>query len=820
MHNLLLILFMSLLLWAPIVEMHGAALPASDWWLVIHNQCDDSLHWINQMGEYTSIPRPRLPNEAVVGEACSYKPLHISQNGRYLVQTAILSNGHIGVGFYDFRSAQWLNVYEAQPNEFAYLGDRYSSDSTHHIAIGFANQQAAPRAWRVILFDMTTGSMVDELRSDGSEIANFVGAEFLADALTKPQVVLLAEQDGTYQIHIRFDHLEAGNAPFGSAIWYPQGAPGVAQELISGPYAQPNADVLPNGHAIFAYTDPNYPPGPPTEDTMTPVTSNAIGLLLPENLGDFPAVQLFFADGISTLYNAQWAADGEIALFWRFADSATAVHWIRMGSAVLIPLEHDAAQVMGVPGGFVYNAGESLYYLDMNTGSSTGPILTDPMLTGSTAFVWGTAFGNPPLDIDDLTVAISTPVGPTIVTATPDTSGCRVVSADGANVNVRSGPGTDYSILGEVGGSEELAVTGYNGEWFVVNYSGMQGWMAGWVVTQHGNCGALTWVAAPPPPPTEEAPAADIQFWADNTNLLPGTCTDIHWQVEHISEVYFEGAGVTGTGVQHVCPGSTTTYTLQVTLTDGTTQTRTVTITIDSGGGGQPDLYVSEMSVDPATPVQGQPVNVRVGVYNQGTAAVSSPFHITWYPGENYPAPACAWDIDSLAANGGRILTCTYAGYPSAYTSINMLATVDTNNMVSETDESNNSRTQAITVNSGGSSGQPDLYISELSIDPATPVKGQPANVRVGVYNQGTAPVSAWFHIVWYPGENYSAPACAWDLDSLAANGGRILTCTYAGYPSAYASINMLATVDTNNTITESDESNNSRRQAINVSEP
>jgi uncharacterized protein YraI len=70
-----------------------------------------------------------------------------------------------------------------------------------------------------------------------------------------------------------------------------------------------------------------------------------------------------------------------------------------------------------------------------------------------------------------------------IVTATPDNSTCRAASADGASVNVRTGPGTNYPTLGQMGGTSELNVLGYNGQWYVVNFQGSQGWLAGWVAT-------------------------------------------------------------------------------------------------------------------------------------------------------------------------------------------------------------------------------------------------------------------------------------------------------------------------------------------------
>ncbi len=60
---------------------------------------------------------------------------------------------------------------------------------------------------------------------------------------------------------------------------------------------------------------------------------------------------------------------------------------------------------------------------------------------------------------------------------------------------------------------------------------------------------------------------------------------------------------------------------------------------------GAPDLYVSEFALDPATPTQGRPVAVRVGVYNKGTARTGS-YRVQWWADENFSAPACEWKVD------------------------------------------------------------------------------------------------------------------------------------------------------------------------------
>ena len=201
---------------------------------------------------------------------------------------------------------------------------------------------------------------------------------------------------------------------------------------------------------------------------------------------------------------------------------------------------------------------------------------------------------------------------------------------------------------------------------------------------------------------------------------------------------------------------------------------------------------MSEFALDPATPTQGKPVAVRLGVYNKGNAPAGA-FKVKWFPGENYPAPACEWTVGQPGPRGGRILNCTYAGYPSWYAKINTKVIVDADGAIAESDEGNNIFTKEISVSQPVAATAADLYVSEFALNPATPIQGRSVAVRVGVYNKGNAPAGA-FKVKWFPGENYPTPACEWTVDSLAARGGRILNCTYAGYPSWYAMINTKVT--------------------------
>lgn len=84
---------------------------------------------------------------------------------------------------------------------------------------------------------------------------------------------------------------------------------------------------------------------------------------------------------------------------------------------------------------------------------------------------------------------------------------------------------------------------------------------------------------APPPPPPPSGPPS-IDFSANKEFLPHGECTELHWAVENVREVYLDGDGVAGHGEKEVCPDADTTYTLHVVKTDGSTEDEQITISV------------------------------------------------------------------------------------------------------------------------------------------------------------------------------------------------------------------------------------------------
>lgn len=79
--------------------------------------------------------------------------------------------------------------------------------------------------------------------------------------------------------------------------------------------------------------------------------------------------------------------------------------------------------------------------------------------------------------------------------------------------NVRSGPSTDFDILGQIDQGTRLSILGTNADktWVVVDYRGQQGWMAAYLLDIRGNLDTTPIIEEPAPPVVAEATAAPAE---------------------------------------------------------------------------------------------------------------------------------------------------------------------------------------------------------------------------------------------------------------------------------------------------------------------
>jgi len=109
-------------------------------------------------------------------------------------------------------------------------------------------------------------------------------------------------------------------------------------------------------------------------------------------------------------------------------------------------------------------------------------------------------------------VVINTPAPALTPTApvTPTSAAAPVTTTD--VVNIRSGPGTAYNIIGGAQAGQSFPVTGKNqaGDWWQVNYEGQTGWIFGQLVSASGTEGVAVAQNIPPVPTPAPATATPV----------------------------------------------------------------------------------------------------------------------------------------------------------------------------------------------------------------------------------------------------------------------------------------------------------------------
>jgi len=82
----------------------------------------------------------------------------------------------------------------------------------------------------------------------------------------------------------------------------------------------------------------------------------------------------------------------------------------------------------------------------------------------------------------------------------------------------------------------------------------------------------------------------NVNFWADTYNIISGECTYLHWQADNARTVYIDGDETYPYAKLEVCPGSTTTYQLDVEGENGEWITETVTIYVEQVEVPEPEI--------------------------------------------------------------------------------------------------------------------------------------------------------------------------------------------------------------------------------------
>ena len=272
------------------------------------------------------------------------------------------------------------------------------------------------------------------------------------------------------------------------------------------------------------------------------------------------------------------------------------------------------------------------------------------------------------------------------------------------------------------------------------------------------------------------------------------------------------GASVTiGTnGGAYAIPSGTHTITAFVDdvnrIAESNETNNTLSQTITIGGSSLPDLIVTSLSYNTAT---GLFTSV---VTNQGTAA--TPAGVLVGVGYSVDGVWQTWGgvVGPLAAGASVTIVSSSGGGAYAIPSgtHTITAVVDDVNRIAESNETNNTLSQTITI---GGSSLPDLIVTSLSYSSATSL------FTSVVTNQGTAATPAGVLVgvgysvdgVWHTWGGVVGPLAAGASVTIVSSSGG------GAYAIPSGTHTITAVVDDVNRIAESNETNNTLSQTITV---
>ena len=246
---------------------------------------------------------------------------------------------------------------------------------------------------------------------------------------------------------------------------------------------------------------------------------------------------------------------------------------------------------------------------------------------------------------------------------------------------------------------------------------------------------------------------------------------------------------------------------VQIVVPEPATDTPTPTEELDP-----PDLVITGLEIDTDDPRQGVLLNVVATFYNQGEQTAED-FHWT--------LRVCVEDDCEYVTSSGYytlepdeeiVAQMEYTFEKVAnYTTE---ATVDSDDEVEESDDTNNTRQLLVSIKPG----IPDLVVDAITFNPDPPVQGQDTTVQITVRNRGGKPTNA-FVVEWWSDVELDDPDCDWSIVSVAANDTVGMQCTFS-YTSSYDEVTTRAIADAGEAVDELDETNNSLDKDTPVNQP
>lgn len=225
---------------------------------------------------------------------------------------------------------------------------------------------------------------------------------------------------------------------------------------------------------------------------------------------------------------------------------------------------------------------------------------------------------------------------------------------------------------------------------------------------------------------------------------------------------------------------------------------------------GSPDLIVTDITWNPASPATNNEVTFSAVIKNQGTGATPAGVkhglsifvdgtQVNWC--DTFSSSIPSGGTATLTCNGGPNSKATWTATSGTHT---VRAFIDDVSLIAESNESNNNLEKSMTVSSN--TAKADLVVTGLNFAPTNPTAGQTVTFTATVKNQGAAATTAGLSNV--VGFNIGSTKVTGSTTASIPVGG---TATVTGTWTAVAgTFTPSANADDTNVIVESDESNNS----------
>jgi subtilase family serine protease len=217
-----------------------------------------------------------------------------------------------------------------------------------------------------------------------------------------------------------------------------------------------------------------------------------------------------------------------------------------------------------------------------------------------------------------------------------------------------------------------------------------------------------------------------------------------------------------------------------------------------------PDLVVESITWSPTQPLIAHQMTFTITIKNQGTRQAGS-FDLDFYINEAYKFHQ---PMASLPAGDTTSITIPWVTQAELITA---RAVVDVDNYIKESDESNNT----MTANVGFTHPAPatDLTIQDMTCTPASPSIGETVTITVNVNNQGPGQARP-SHIAYYVDD---APLGSVYLNQIDPGSTANNSITWQVEDGKHQ---IKAVIDCNNSVAETDESNNEQTVTITSSAP